>query len=141
MPALPGGPDLDQFLHGDCAAFAIAAARALAKAGHEQVGISVLIDENGEPNTTDGRCACHAYASTAEFDLDAGGIRTAGDMSEDFDIHWFDSDGPFTEAEFLDGFCQPDGLTVDPAMIDLADMMLRKNPEFVAAIVRGPAAA
>lgn len=136
LEATSAAIDADQFLHGDCAAFAIAAVRALIAAGHDHVGISVLIDEDGEPNTADGRCACHAYASTSEFDMDAAGVRTASQMSEDFEVHWVDTDGPFSEDEFLKGFCSDGGLEVDPGMIDLANALITTRADLVGAVQR-----
>ena len=132
--------DPHPFLHGHCAAFAIAAARALSAAGHAHVGISILIDECGEPNSDDGRCVCHAYASTDEFDLDAAGVRDPGDMASDMDADCYDVDGPFSEAEFLSGFCGEEALIADQSMIDVATHILATHAAFQA-VIRGPSKA
>lgn len=137
MVNAPPAFDPDPFLHGHCAAFTIAAARALTAAGHSHVGISILIDECGEPNSDDGRCVCHAYASTAEFDLDAGGVRDPDEMAQDMDADFYDVDGPFSEEEFLSGFCGEEGLSVDRSMIDVATHILATDAAF-RAVIRGP---
>lgn len=119
------------FLNGHCAAFAVAAARALQEAGHDGVGISILVDEDGEPNSQDDRCVFHAYASCEGFDADARGVRTAGDMADEYEVGRVGTDGPFTEDEFLRFFCDEEGLEADPRWIIAAAEMIRRDPSLL----------
>jgi hypothetical protein len=125
---IPDEDLIEAFLNGHCAAYAIAAARALEAAGREDVGISILIDENGEPNSQDDRCVFHAYASCTDFDADARGVRTAGDMADDYDVGGVELDGPFSESDLLAFFCGEYGLEADPFWIAAADDLIARNP-------------
>jgi len=134
--ATPGEPMPDDdlvhvLLNGHCAAFAVAAARAMRAAGRTGVGISVLVDEDGEPNSQDDRCVFHAYASCDGFDADARGVRTARDMEDDYDVGRVEIDGPFTESEFLAFFCDEDGLEADPHWITAAADLIVRDPSLI----------
>lgn len=128
---MPDDELVDMFLNGHCAAFAIAAARAMRTAGRTGVGISTLIDEHGEPNSQDDRCVFHAYASCDAFDADARGVRTAGEMEDDYDVGPVEIDGPFEEEEFVSFFCDEDGLDADPVWIRAAEDLIARNPSLI----------
>jgi hypothetical protein len=132
---LPDADLVELFLNGHCAAYAIAAARALSKAGATGVGISILIDEDGEPNTQDDRCVIHAYASCDRLDYDAEGPRTPDEMADGYGLNAYDIDGPFSEEEFLRFFCGPadehDGLEADPQWITAAEDLIARRPDLI----------
>lgn len=126
----------DLFMNGQCGAYAIAAARALTQAGHKNVGISILIDENGEPNTDDDRCVIHAYASCDLFDCDVEGVIDPEDMADRYDLLAYDIDGPFSEEDFISFFCHEDALDVDMSWIDTAADLIARNPELIQATAK-----
>ncbi len=128
---MPDEDLVDFFLNGHCAAFAIAATRAMHAAGRTGVGISILVDEDGEPNSQDDRCVFHAYASCDGFDADAKGIRTAGEMEDDYDVGPVEIDGPFDEEDFTSFFCGDDGLEADPVWIGAAEDLIARNPSLI----------
>ena len=119
----------DAFANGQCGAYAIAAARLLLAAGHRNVGISILIDEDGEPNTDDDRCVIHAYASCSEFDCDVEGVVDPEDMADRYGLQAYDTDGPFDESEFTSFFCHEDALDVDLGWIDTASDWISRHPD------------
>lgn len=119
----------DAFANGQCGAYAIAAARHLSANGHSNVGISILIDEEGEPNTDDDRCVIHAYASCDKFDYDIEGIVDSEQMADRYDLNAYDVDGPFSEEDFISFFCHEDALDVDMSWISVAEEWIAKHPE------------
>jgi len=123
----------DAFANGQCGAYAIAAARALLAAGRDNVGISILIDEDGEPNTDDDRCVIHAYASAGPEDYDVEGRVEPNEMADRYDLISWDTDGPFEEKDFVSFFCHEDALDVDLSWIETAAEWIARHPDRLSA--------
>ena len=123
---LPDEDQVDLFLNGHCAAFAYGAWLALGQP--DGVGISVLIDEFGEPNTEDGRCLIHAFLSSPAEDIDARGPRSPAEMAEEYGLCAFSVDGPFPSHAFKGIFCGNEGpFECEDHMVTMAvDFVQRK---------------
>ncbi len=133
---------VDWFLNGMCGSYAVAAASVLEKRGAKGVGISLLFDDEQEPNTTDGRGAIHAYASCDEYDADAAGVREPVEMAEEYGIigcGW-DVDGPYSPPELAAMFEDQTDIGIHPEAIAIAEAFIERNPHVLPwpTIVEGP---
>lgn len=125
IDTLPLEEIVELFLNGHCASFAYAAW--LAYGGRSDVGISVLIDDDGEPNfdldedEAPTRCAIHAYLAGPTLDLDAAGVATPEEMGDRYGLAAHSIDGPYRPDEFLQIFCCEDGpFEFDQHFVELA---------------------
>lgn len=123
-PSLTRDDLVDIFLNGRCGSFAIAAAQALQARGDAGVGVSLLFDDEQEPNTLDGRGAIHAYASSDLRDVDARGVREPADMAKEYGLNSWQVDGPYAIDELLAAFDDPIDIGVDPPWIVVAAQMI-----------------
>ena len=130
---LPDEDQVDLFLNGHCAAFAYGAWIALGNPTN--VGISVLLDDDGEPNTDDGRRLIHAFLSSPSYDIDARGLRSPAQMAEEYGLCAFSIDGPFPPPIFKAIFCGHDG------PFECEDHMVTMAVDFVQRNLRLPLAA
>jgi hypothetical protein len=120
---------IDQFLQGSCASYAVAVWRHLGRP--EDGGIEVIFDDDGEPNTDDGRCAVHAFWS-GDLQADARGVRTPEDMADEYGLASHSVDGPYHPEAFLDMFCGHDGaFEFDEDDVEEALSLIRHDPTLV----------
>jgi hypothetical protein len=122
---------VDVFLNGRCGSYAVAAAGILENRGETGVGISLLFDDDQEPNTVDGRGAIHAFVSCDRFDADARGIRTPAEMAEEYRLMGWDVDGPYSPQEMAAMFDEPIDMGVHPESITEAEAMIARNPDLL----------
>lgn len=127
-PILTDEDLVDIFLNGHCGSYAVAAAAILESRGMTGVGISLLFDDEQEPNTSDGRGAIHAFVSCDGFDADARGVRTPADMAEEYGLMGWDVDGPYSPQELAAMFDEPIDIGIDPEAIAAAELMMARNP-------------
>lgn len=121
---------VDLFLNGGCASFAIGVWNHLGRPA--DAGIEVLFDDDGEPNTEDGRSAVHAFWSDDTRKTDARGCRSDEAMADEYGLASYSSDGPYHPEEFLDVFCGPDGpFEYDPQTAAMAEDFLSRHPELI----------
>lgn len=122
---------VDQFLNGYCGSFAVAAAAILEARGETGVGISLLFDDEQEPNTVDGRGAIHAFVSCDRFDADARGIREPHEMAYEYGLMGWDTDGPYSPSDLADMFDQPIDMGIDPEAIARAEGLIARTPSLL----------
>lgn len=122
---------VDMFLNGHCGSFAVAAAAILEARGETGVGISLLFDDEQEPNTVDGRGAIHAYVSCDRFDADARGIRQPHEMADEYGLMGWETDGPYSPPELAGMFEQPIDIGIDPEAIVTAEELIARTPSLL----------
>lgn len=122
---------VDMFLNGHCGSFAVAAAAILEARGEMGVGISLLFDDEQEPNTVDGRGAIHAYVSCDRFDADARGIREPHEMADEYGLMGWETDGPYSPPELAGMFEQPIDIGIDPEAIVTAEELIARTPSLL----------
>lgn len=121
---------VDEFLQGGCASFALGAWEALGRPA--DAGIEVLFDDDGEPNTEDGRCAVHAFWSDSRIQADARGPRTPGEMADEYGIASHSVDGPYHPEEFMETFCGEDGpFEISDEDVGTASAMIQDDPSLL----------
>lgn len=121
---------VDQFLQGGCASFAIGVWQALGRPG--DAGVEVIFDDDGEPNTADGRCAVHAFWSDSRIQSDARGVRTVDDMADEYGLASWSVDGPYHPEHFLEEFCGDDGpFDFDQEDADAAEHLVAVTPSLI----------
>ena len=121
---------VDEFLQGGCASYAIGAWQALGRPADG--GVMIILDDDGEPNTDDDRCAVHAFWSGGHIQCDARGIREPETMADEYGVASWSLDGPFHPEAFIEAFCGDDGpFEFDQNDADTAQHLIETDPHLV----------